>query len=636
MNNRLWHSTISPRESSRILGRLFFSVALWLAVVFVVMVNAAPTSTTTPLKNLNLLPGVVAKILPDGSLVLISTPDGPPLLSAEALPLTDTRRSRNRNPVPFTAVVVEGATGGQRGFSAHCDDDNDGATDEDQLDGIDNDGDGRVDEDFAAISDAMVVVHQDLSQGGGRAAHLEYYHWSYPHLRSTVFLAATGDPGLSSGGTYRVTLGSDKWREVTTTSDRHSLAGYSEPQQTRAFVSWSTRVGAQAGAMTCNPDSRLWVGVVVLNETQGLRPVLDGDALELPLTDEALPMAICVAESWLQLNHMLNETKRVWAGVEDQITGRKASWIASPLCAQCRLAPAPGFSWEQNAAGDILLTAHIDPGGNSALDPDLFVLVDDNAKRAYLGAPREIRWQSDKGQTESMSWACMNPAVLNRNQDDLISPYTRLSGLLDHQSSGQLQFVFSTNGVALLTEWAEISGSYLSGRSFRAPLKAKHGDAEPETSLKSLFFDQASGAETAEVANLHETILKSGDFNPKLSPDLFKGFPNPFRDVIQLKFKVPVTVGEAFIWDKNTDPPAGLDLMAAVPWRGGSPNISVKIYSINGQELLTLFSGTLGRGENTLHWSGTDSFGRQVASGTYFCKLQMDDWSVTRRLVYLR
>jgi hypothetical protein len=63
---------------------------------------------------------------------------------------------------PSLAVVdhiyssYEGAVKGNRqGFSTQPDDDNDGATDEDVLNGKDDDGDGKVDEDFAAISQQM-------------------------------------------------------------------------------------------------------------------------------------------------------------------------------------------------------------------------------------------------------------------------------------------------------------------------------------------------------------------------------------------------------------------------------------------------------------------------------------------------
>ena len=53
-------------------------------------------------------------------------------------------------------------------------------------------------------------------------------------------------------------------------------------------------------------------------------------------------------------------------------------------------------------------------------------------------------------------------------------------------------------------------------------------------------------------------------------------------------------------------------------------------------EMVTLETADLGVGEYTVQWNGTDAFGRQVASGTYFCKLQLDEWSVTRQLVFLR
>ena len=73
-----------------------------------------------------------------------------------------------------------------------------------------------------------------------------------------------------------------------------------------------------------------------------------------------------------------------------------------------------------------------------------------------------------------------------------------------------------------------------------------------------------------------------------------------------------------------------------MPWSGGKPTVSVKIYSLSGRELRTLHEGSYMTGEVTVYWDGTDAFGRKVASGTYFCKLQMDDWSTTRRVVFMR
>ena len=52
----------------------------------------------------------------------------------------------------------ENATGGKRLPSPNADDDGDGKTDEDPLDGHDNDNDQKADEDFAAISDQMLTA----------------------------------------------------------------------------------------------------------------------------------------------------------------------------------------------------------------------------------------------------------------------------------------------------------------------------------------------------------------------------------------------------------------------------------------------------------------------------------------------
>ncbi len=636
MSRESLHHPAAMAPSPRFSRRLFFPAAFWMLVICLCVPVAARSRTEQPVHTFSLLPGIVAKVQADGALVLNTGPDAAPLLSAEVVPLTDSRRSRGRSGLPFLAVVAEGASGGQRGFSTNRDDDNDGATDEDALDGRDNDGDGLIDEDFAAISDAMVVVHQDLRQGGGRAAHLEYYHWAYPHLRSTVFLAAKGSPGLSNGGTYRLVLGDQRWRETALVSGRHTLAGKTETNHVNAFVAQPSRPDRldhatdPVGATSCDPGAKIWVGVVVLTESPRTRAVLDGGVLDLQLGEDPLMMAICVAESWLKLNHMLNETVRVRAGVTDKITGRQAPWIVPPLCAQCRLAVAPDFSWTRSADGDLHLTAKISAGCCGALDPDLFRL-----SGRFLGAPLEIRWQPDKGQIESVPWLCMNAAMLSRPHDRLSNPYARMPGLMDHQGAGRLRFAFSVSDSDIPGGQDQITGTYLDGRPFTAQLTAAP-TTTPETNPGNPFLAEARSAELAAGPTDQAQLLKSSDQNPTLSRQLLEGFPNPFRDQIQLRFVVPATMGEAFVWEKDADPPAGLDLSAAIPWKSGTPKISVKIYSINGQELVTLYSGSQGPGENMVQWSGTDSYGRQVASGTYFCKLQMDNWSVTRRLVFLR
>ncbi len=537
-----------------------------------------------------LLPGVVADIYDDGSFEVNSGPNQIPLLTADyaaGQPIS--------SPRFFTRVVVGGEPGGLRGFSARRDDDNDGRIDEDPLDGRDNDGDGLLDEDYAAIGETMAVWDLRPGPRGEGGAHGEFYHWSYPGLRSTVFLTARQSGGGT--GVYKLRLQGKRWQEATAFGSWHTPVGQSRSGRVDAFVA-----PLAASVYGNDPRTRLWLGVVVLSNSPQPVVVLEQDELDLTLGQTPVSVAICVAESWLQLSRQLNEAARIRQGITDSISGRQASWIVPARCALCRSAELPEFSLQQD--GDLILTARVSEAWGTALDPDLFRLGDQ-----ALGSPREIRWIPDHGGAVSVPWTTVSDVALVGLPDHLVNPFGPMSGLRSHQMSGRLLFVY-TGGLAPGNAGIDrISGVCLDGHGFTADLElvATENVAVP-------------------VKRMRQT----------LSPSLLDGYPNPFRETIQLKFVVPATVGEAFVWDGKELPPKGVDLGSTPPWTSGTPLVSVRIYSINGQELVTLFSGRQGPGENNVRWSGTDSFGRQVASGTYFCKLQLDHWSVTRRLVFLR
>ena len=624
------HRPAQPGKSPLLIGRLFF-LAITLTAACLVAPVSASARDQQQVHRYGLLPGVYGSIMSDGSMVISGGTGTTPLLSAFLELPADSRRGRGRTPAPFSAVTVEGAAGGQRGFSARRDDDGDGAVDEDPLDGRDNDGDGRIDEDFAAISDGMVVVHQPGRSAGAPPSHLEFYHWASPHLRAMVFLSSRD----SGSGVYRLVLGREHWREATVVAERHDLSGKMVTARATAYVArverpdTAGRIPADATGNGCDPTDHLWVGVVQVGSGLAGRAVIDGDELGVTLGGETAAIAVCVAESWLQLSRMLCEAGRVKAGVTDKLTGRQAGWIVPPLCATCRLAATPAFTWRTTAAGDLILSQPVVSGGGALPDPDLFQVGD-----RYLGAPAEISWRPEAGPAVSVAWTCMVTSLLDRPHDLLSVPYGQMPDLAGHQVAGRLEFTFP--GLAADPEWsaATLRGGCLDGRPFSADLQELPVAIEiaPQMTAGDLARTEAGQVSSSETA----LLLNASSRTPLLSPQLLEGFPNPFSDVIQLRFRVPATVGEAFTWGKDEAPPAGLDLQAAVPWQGGTPSVSVKIYSIGGQELVTLFSGSQGPGESALQWSGTDSYGRQVASGTYFCKLQIDDWSVTRRLVFLR
>jgi hypothetical protein len=78
------------------------------------------------------------------------------------------------DPIDRFYESYEGAPGGNRLPSPYADDDGDGLTDEDWLDGRDNDGDGAIDEDYAAISQQMFSSWFTDDQESATNVYLEH------------------------------------------------------------------------------------------------------------------------------------------------------------------------------------------------------------------------------------------------------------------------------------------------------------------------------------------------------------------------------------------------------------------------------------------------------------------------------
>jgi hypothetical protein len=90
----------------------------------------------------------------------------------------------------------------------------------------------------------------------------------------------------------------------------------------------------------------------------------------------------------------------------------------------------------------------------------------------------------------------------------------------------------------------------------------------------------------------HDAVTEALDTVVPHEFALDQNFPNPFNPATTIPIAVPVT-GE----------------------------VTVKIYSILGEEVRTLHSGVLERGRHWLTWDGRNSAGRTVATGMYLTRL---------------
>jgi uncharacterized protein (DUF362 family) len=95
------------------------------------------------------------------------------------------------------------------------------------------------------------------------------------------------------------------------------------------------------------------------------------------------------------------------------------------------------------------------------------------------------------------------------------------------------------------------------------------------------------------VRPAYEVIIPTGI-------QLFHNFPNPFNPSTTIIFYLPKT-----------------------------QYVTVRLYSITGQEIETLVEGEVPEGQHELHWTA-----RNISSGVYICKLQAGAFVDTKKMIY--
>jgi hypothetical protein len=88
---------------------------------------------------------------------------------------------------------------------------------------------------------------------------------------------------------------------------------------------------------------------------------------------------------------------------------------------------------------------------------------------------------------------------------------------------------------------------------------------------------------------------------------LNQNFPNPFNPSTTITFELP-EAGE----------------------------VTIKVYNILGQELITLFSGIVQSGKYSVDWNGLNDAGSPLSSGTYLYKLTAGEFTQTRKMILLK
>jgi hypothetical protein len=143
-------------------------------------------------------------------------------------------------------------------------------------------------------------------------------------------------------------------------------------------------------------------------------------------------------------------------------------------------------------------------------------------------------------------------------------------------------------------EWATV---YNAAPSLRPP-------------LVNTYLANETGAPRGAGPSLFTGVDGRGRETFAAAPVLNQNYPNPFNSSTLITFALPA--------GKQTE------------------RVMLEIYDLQGRSIAMLLDEPLPGGNYTVFWEGTNSAGRSVASGIYFCRLKSGTNQLTRKLTLIR
>jgi len=116
---------------------------------------------------------------------------------------------------------------------------------------------------------------------------------------------------------------------------------------------------------------------------------------------------------------------------------------------------------------------------------------------------------------------------------------------------------------------------------------------------------------SAKVKELGIYRLGYGETEPQASVpkqyELFQNYPNPFNPNTVIKYDLP-----------------------------NPGHVKLTIYNILGQKVITLIDQYQGAGHKVVSWGGKDNRQKEVSSGVYFCRLEVNGYVETRKMILIK
>ncbi len=504
------------------------------------------------------------------------------------------------------AGAAEGCRGGTRYPAEGCDDDGDGVIDEDPLDGRDNDGDGVIDEDYAAVGDRMYVTSAREPRFGITVTRRHHF-WNYGHVRDFIGVSTTIEY-LPPKGEDVVLRRFELIHYIDFEIGDRDDAGRGRDDRIFFLQDRPEEGGRTARAVAAAADEGgdgPLAAVVIFRATMPDGPLTAG------------------AEGRNGQRHV----DSLWSRGQDAC--RVLGGEPAPLDMEGdELLPGIGSGeivLVEAAAGDVVLVhrfgpaGDIYPGDRVELEWAIVFGKDHAALMRNISRARET-WEGPAlPGGGAMRWVVPARKAVRISVDAALAPVW-VQGEKRPAVSVDLPAIEGEE-----IEWLRVAGERtedfetVGGRIVIAlgEKTASSGPFAIEGQLTdgTIFTSYIGEEELQRFAG--EDGLQPG----RLPDGSIRLFPNPFAG--DLTIGIFVHEPSRHMKDRSS---------AAQPGTG-----SIRVFDVKGRLVRTVLADeVLHPGEHTLGWDGKDETGKKVSPGVYYCRLQIGERSLTRRVILLR
>ena len=545
-------------------------------------------------------------LIPGGGFVVFATD-----AHANVQQLIDTRTNDART-VGHTRVMRshEGADGGMRYPSARPDDDSD----------------GLIDEDFAAIGDAMAVTTyapaNDPAANAGPSPssieiHQESYAWTVPHIDGMVVTRVTVT-NTGSGPVEGLRIGAvfdkrDDFNVDTQDFGEDDTAPFADALVAKGML---LRGGHQSVAALFFSTKATGFDDAMLGGTSWLTGVAPVNHRLIDLV-EASRRADAIRRPGEPdpIDAIPDETAEGTVGGPDAFSGPAAPITPGQRVSHVAYGISPELgTLEPGDRFHIYVALVIPPTADRAaraINDAYRTVIGDGTHRLIpppVSVTRRVVWGTYELRSPDNAAAGVMVTLADPRSDGVNPLEINYIRGIDLRSTtrwdmpdGNARLEFSNGNMDRFTGNTKVvlQGRMSDGEWFDAILQPVAGAGDGHLLPAEQFFNQPG----------------------KLDEALLSGSPNPFRDATTIHYEVPTNLTDEH----------GVQYVFA-----GSIATSVKVYNVTGRLVSTLIETTSPPGRYETQWNAQDGAGSSVASGVYYIKLQIGKRYVTRRLIQLK